>query len=36
MTRAPVQARRPYLHEDLVGGDNGPFDLRQTQAIAEP
>jgi hypothetical protein len=33
MTRASVHARRPYLHKDLAGGDNGPFDLRQTQAI---
>ena len=34
MTRAPVHAGRAYLHQDLVGGDNGLFDLRQAQAIS--
>jgi hypothetical protein len=33
MTRAPVHAGRAYLYQDLVGGDNGFFDLRQAQAI---
>ena len=27
MTRAPVEARRPHLHEDLADCEDGPFDL---------